>query len=516
MGVVVGGGRNKAVVLVAMILAVSTIFAGKTIMSTAAPEIQHDLGLSTTGIQWAVNGYLLALAALFVWGGRLGDVVGHGKMVVLGIVVFTAASVMCALTPHGGIAEGWIIGFRILQGAGGAITVPAAVAIIVHTFPLHERGRPLALFFGIAGGLVALGPVLGAILTEWTWRVVFWVNVPVALVTLVLIFVSKPVTPRRAAPNDFRGLVLIVAGIGLSVFGFQQSELWGWESPATWLCITGGLALLVVFAIVEGKVPSPLIEMKIFRVKAFFVENVVLFTSMIAFIPLFFFVGQYAQVSLAESALRAGLFPLLFFVGFIVTSQVGGRMLDRSGAKLPVVLGSVAASVGYVLWAGSVVTLQLGVQDWYVVLTGAGMGLMLGPANSDAINQSGELSYGEATGVTQTVRNYAASLGLAILGPIFIVVDRSRLTASLIGTGLSRGSAAALATGISDGVTPFRRVQPILPTVRLDFAYATRAVLYVMAAVMAATALIALVGLERGQRTGTGGGEIVKDAAGVD
>ena len=229
--------------------------------------------------------------------------------------------------------------FRVLQGAGGAIMFPAALAIVVKTFPLRERGKALAVFFGIAGGLTAVGPVLGGYLTQWTWRAIFWVNIPVAVIALVLILVSKPTTLHRRARIDYRGAVLIAAGVALSVFGLQQSAIWGWSDAGTWLCIIGGLALLVVFYFVEVRTASPLMQVSIFRIRAFFVENVVLFITMMAFIPVFFFASEYAQISLGKSASEAGVYLLYFFIGFVVAAQIGGRMLDRIGAKRPVVLG---------------------------------------------------------------------------------------------------------------------------------------------------------------------------------
>ena len=208
-------GRSRNLVLAAMIFAVAMTFIDQTIVSIAAPKIQEELGLTNTGTQWAINAYLLSLAALFAFGGRLADTVGHRKMVVLGVVIFAAASAMCGLTPKGTAAEAWIVTFRVVQGAGGAIMFPAALGIVVQTFSLNQRGRALALFFGIAGGLTAVGPVLGGYLTEWTWRAIFWVNIPVAIIALVLIAISKPVTDYRPAPVDYRGLALIVSGVAL-------------------------------------------------------------------------------------------------------------------------------------------------------------------------------------------------------------------------------------------------------------------------------------------------------------
>ena len=199
------GMRSRNVVLAAMVFAVAMTFIDQTIVAIVAPNIQRELGLTNTGVQWAINAYLLALAALFAFGGRLADTVGHRRMVVIGVIIFAGASAMCGLTPKGAAAQTWIVTFRAVQGAGGALMFPAALGIVVQTFPLHQRGRALALFFGIAGGLTAVGPVLGGYLTEWTWRAIFWVNIPVAVIALVLIMVSRPVTDYRWAPIDYRG-----------------------------------------------------------------------------------------------------------------------------------------------------------------------------------------------------------------------------------------------------------------------------------------------------------------------
>jgi EmrB/QacA subfamily drug resistance transporter len=490
------GGRSRNLILAAMIFAVAMTFIDQTIVSIAVPEIQKELGLSSTGVQWAVNAYLLTLAAFFAFGGRLADTVGHRTMVTLGVIVFAGASALCGLTPKGSLAEAWIVIFRAVQGLGGALMFPAALAIVVQTFALRERGRALALFFGIAGGLTAIGPVLGGYLTQWTWRAIFWVNIPVALVALALIFISRPVTEHKAARMDYRGVALVAAGVGLSVFGFQQSNIWGWHNPAITASIVVGLALLVVFYFVEVRTPSPLMKVSIFGVRPFLVENIVLFVTNLAFIPVFFFGSEYAQISLGKQASQAGVILLYFFIGFVIAAQIGGRLLDRVGAKRPVVLGCVLGAVGFWLWGSKVTGLDFGSQQFFVILTGAGMGFMLGPASTDAVNRASRLSYGEATGITQTVRNYAASLGLAVLGTISVNEFRSHLTASLISQGVPAGQAGAVALGSSQSRSG--SLGSIPHFVRVDFAQATQTVLYVMAGVMAVAAIVALLGLRYG------------------
>ena len=230
---------GRGLVMAAMIFAVGMTFIDQTIVAIAVPEIQRDLGMSPTGVQWIVNAYLLTLAAFFAFGGRLSDIIGHRKLVVVGVVIFTFGSVMNGLTPTGDAAEVWFIVFRAVQGFGAALMLPAALAIVVGAYELRERGKALAIFFAITGGLTAVGPIAGGYLSEWTWRAIFWINVPVAIIALVLVARAKIVEERHPAPMDYPGLVLVVAGMGLSVLGFQQASQWGWDSVGTWACIVG-------------------------------------------------------------------------------------------------------------------------------------------------------------------------------------------------------------------------------------------------------------------------------------
>ena len=309
------GGRSRSLILTAMIFAVAMTFIDQTIVSIAAPTIQHALGLSSSGMQWAINAYLLTLAALFAFGGRLADIAGHRKMVVLGVIIFAGASALCGATPRGGAAEAWLVAFRAVQGAGGAIMFPAAIAIVVVTFDLHSRGRALALFFGIAGALTAIGPIAGGYLIEWTWRAIFWINIPVALIALALIAISKPPNECRPAPMDYRGLALIIGGVGLSVFGFQQSALWGWGNPAIW--VEHRRRRDAADGVLRRRAPDRLAadQRADLPNQAFLVENIILGVAMMAFIPVFFFAALYGQIALAEKATTSSLLILYFFLG---------------------------------------------------------------------------------------------------------------------------------------------------------------------------------------------------------
>jgi MFS family permease len=217
---------------------------------------------------------------------------------------------------------------------------------------------------------------------------------------------------------------------------------------------------------------------------------------MLVFVPVFFFASEYAQIALGKSASQAGLYLLYFFLGFATAAQIGGRMLDRVGARRPVVLGCALSAVGFGLWASQVTQLSFGSQIWFVIIAGAGMGLMLGQASTDAVNRASAMSYGEATGITQTVRNYTASLGIAILGTILVAQMKSHVIVSLVARGLPHAQAVQQATAISQSTGG--NVASIPHFIRLDFADATRTVFYVMAGIMVVAAIVARRGLQPG------------------
>jgi MFS family permease len=380
--------------------------------------------------------------------------------------------------------------------------VPAALAIVVAAFPVRERGRALAVFFAISGGLTSIGPIAGGYLTQWTWRAIFWINIPVAVVSLVLIaMMAKTEHTRRHQRIDVPGAIVVTIGMALSVLGFEQANEWGWGSPATWACIVVGLVVLAAFVRMEAGRESPLIQVRIFRDRAFVVDNLVLFFSMIAFIPVFFFASVYSQVSLGDDANSAGLYLLLFFAGFAPASQIGGRMLDRGGARRPMIIGSALATVGFALWANSVTHLHLGSQWPYIVMSGAGIGLLLGPASTDAVNRAIGASYGEVTGITQTVRNYGSALGVAVLGTVLSTVFANRLTSSFVDLGLPQGTASTIAHNAANGgggqsginSAPAALRTQIQAAVAHDYALATRAVLYGMAIALFLTLLSARI-----------------------
>jgi len=425
-------------------------------------------------------------------------------MVVIGVVGFTVASIACGLTPTTGIAETWIIFFRVVQGAFAALMFPASVGIVVASFPIRERGKALAIFFGISGGLTALGPIAGGYLTQWTWRAIFWINVPVAIIALILIYLSKPENEKRPAKIDYRGTVLICLSMGLLVLGFQQSAIWGWSDPKTIGSLVVGAVLAVVFVMTELRTTEPVLNLRIFQDRGFAVDNVVLALMSVAFVPFFFFGSIYSQISLNSSASNAGFYLMYFFLGFVITAQIGGRILDQRGARPAVLIGGIVATVGFYLLAKKVTDLSLSDQWPYIMLAGAGVGFILGPASTDAVNRAASTSYSEVTGITQTARNFGASLGLAILGSVLIHQNSSNITDELTSTAhVSSAEASRIADSVSGsggGSGSFAGVpDSVHAAIENGFASSVQTVFYIMAGVMAVTFVVSLIGLPAGR-----------------
>ena len=296
---------------------------------------------------------------------------------------------------------------------------------------------------------------------------------------------------------------MITGGMALVVLGFEQSSVWGWSSVLTWACIIVGLLLMLVFVRFELNLKYPLLQLRIFLDRAFATDTAVLGLMSIVFVPFFFFGSVYAQVALGKNSSQAGEYILWFFIGFVIMAQVGGRMLDRRGVKLPVVLGGALGAVGFYLLAGKLTDLSLSAQSFYIALAGGGLGLMLGPASTDAVNRAPSTSYSEVTGITQTSRNFGASLGLAVLGAILISRNNTNVTAALTKHGVPSRIAHKVAESFSGSGavsgSGSGRSPALVHDVQLAFAHSTQTVFYIMAGVMVATFIVAIRGLPRGR-----------------
>ena len=328
---------------------------------------------------------------------------------------------------------------------------------------------------------------------------------PIAVIALALTLRANPADERRRVPIDVRGTVLVSTGMALAVLGLQQAGQWGWGSAATWGCIAAGAVVLAAFVALELRIADPLIELRIFSHPGFVADNIVLFLLCTCFVPLFFFASIYAQVVLGDNAGQAGLYILIFFLGFASASQLGGRILDRRGARPAVVAGSALTAVGFILWADQLPHASLGSQWYWIVLTGVGLGLALTPVSTDAINRAPRGSYGEVTGVTQTVRYFASSLGLAVLGSILISENRTNIISSLVRRGIPKPEATHLAAAFSGGpgagaahASGGAVGAQVLAAVQHDVALSLKTVLLCMAGVMGVCFVVAVRRLERG------------------
>jgi predicted MFS family arabinose efflux permease len=269
-----------------------------------------------------------------------------------------------------------------------------------------------------------------------------------------------------------------------------------------------GVVLLALFVARELREDEPLINLRIFRDRGFAADNLVLALMSVAFVPLFFFASLYAQICLGWEPSEAGLYLLIFFGGFASAAQIGGRILDARGARPSVLAGCAIAAAGFALWASKLTDLSVGGQWLYIVIAGAGTGLILGPVSTDAVNRAPRASYGEVTGITQTARNFGSSLGLAVLGSILVAQNTSRIETTLEGRGVPAAAAdrVANALSLSGGGDTSRfseragpQARALFDAVQLDFAHSLRTVFFIMAAVMAVAFVVALVAVPRGR-----------------
>jgi EmrB/QacA subfamily drug resistance transporter len=415
------GDYQRYKVLWPLVPAMAMVMIDFTIVSISATTIQNDLGLSETAVQWLVTAYALSTAAFVALGGRLGDIFGHKRIVVTGVILFAGASLMCGLVPDSGsIAVPWLIVFRVLQGVGSGLLIPSATVLVLDAFPPKERGKGLAIFFIAAGLFTAVGPVAGSYLTEfWTWRAIFWINVPVAIFALIEFHLAKLNDVKRPARVDWRGAFLIVAGMSLTVLGIQQSTEWGWGNPATLGSIVVGVLILAAFVAVERGTEDPLIDVNaMIANRPFAVDNLLTFLAFGPWLAIFFFGSVYFQVAIGQEPTQAGFSILTMFYSFFVASRIGGGWMDKYGPKRPVSVGFLLGTVGMAVWATNLTELTPTSTVAGMLITGAGFGLVFSPLNTDALNRLPDSMRGQGSGIIQTFRNFGSAIGMAIMGSI--------------------------------------------------------------------------------------------------
>ncbi len=403
-------------VLVATILGSSMAFIDGTVVNVALPRIQTDLGATSTDAQWVVEAYSLFLAALILVGGSLGDRLGRKKIYVVGISLFTLASVACGLAP----TPLTLIVARAVQGVGGALLVPGSLAIIAATFGAAERGRAIGTWSGFTTITSALGPVLGGWLVQnISWRVVFFINVPLAAATLFLVFLHVPESrdDRDAQKLDFLGAALVTVGLGLTVFGLIQWGAVGLGNAVVLASLIGGLVILGVFILVESRSSAPMMPLSLFRSRTFSGANLLTLFLYGALGGALYFLPFNLQQVQGYSATEAGAALLPFTIILFALSRWAGGLVDKVGARLPLTVGPLITAAGFVLFAFS----GVGGSYWTsyfpaVVVMSLGMSLVVAPLTTTVMGAVDQQRSGVASGINNAVSRSSGLLAIAVLG----------------------------------------------------------------------------------------------------
>jgi EmrB/QacA subfamily drug resistance transporter len=414
-----------------------------SVVNVALPSMRADLALSPAGLQWVLNAYSIAFAGFMLLGGRAADMFGRKRMFLVGLSLFTAASVA------GGLAqEGWqLLAARGVQGLGAAVLAPATLTIITAAVPPGPaRTRAIATWaaVGAAGG--AAGGLVGGVLTDLlSWRWVLLINVPVGV--LVLAVAALWLTESRTGGSrrlDLPGAVLVTGGLAAVAYGIVQTEQSGWGESATLLPLLGGLALLGAFLAVESRAKAPLMPLKIFRSRAVSAANVAMLVTGSASFAMWFFMTVYAQNVLGYTPLEAGLALIPSSVSVIVGSKLAPPLMARAGARNVAALGALIAATGFGWQStmdahGAYLTSIAGPG----VLMMAGIGLVATPLASLATSGAAPEDAGLVSGLINTSRTMGGALGLAIL----TTVAASRSGGATDAESLTAGYALAFRTG---------------------------------------------------------------------
>jgi len=387
------------------------------VVVTALPRIQKDLHASLSSLEWTVNAYTLTFAVLLLTGAALGDRFGRKRLFVIGMSIFTAASALAALS-HG---VDVLILARALQGLGGAIVTPLTLTILAHEVPPEKRGAILGAWGGIAGLAVAIGPVVGgAIITGIAWQWIFWLNVPIGLVTVPLAIRYLNESRGPYDKLDLGGLVLAVAGLLGVVWGVVRSNSLGWGAGEVLATTIAGVVLLAVFLWWENRSANPMLPLRFFRNRTFAAANAVSVAMYFGMFGSIFLLTQFLQTVQHYSPLAAGVRMLAWTGVTMFVAPIAGILSDRIGGRPLMALGLALQAIA-LGWLAAVVTPTIPFSHIVApfVIAGVGMGLFFAPVANVVLSAVGPEEEGQASGANNALREIGGVFGVAVLAAIF-------------------------------------------------------------------------------------------------
>jgi EmrB/QacA subfamily drug resistance transporter len=456
-----GGGNRHWWTLVAAGLGLGMNVLDGTVVNVALPSIQRDLNSSFSTVQWIVNAYLLAFAILLATGGRLGDIFGRRRIFLIGVAVFAVASAGCGVAPN----DTTLLVSRAIQGAGAALMIPATLALIVTNFPPELVPRAIGLWTAVTGVALALGPVIGGVLTKTvSWRAIFYLNIPIAAITFAIaVYAAQESRDDRASRKlDYAGMVTLSLGLTAVVLAVIEGSSWGWTSGRIIGLFAGSVVALGLFGAIEARTAAPILPLAIFRSLPFLGTNIAGFVLMFSVLGVLLYMAIYMQAVLGFSALKAGLMYLPATVPIALLGPVSARLGERFGAS-PV----AGAGMLFLAAAGAVETRLTASTDYGIIIAlmivlGIGMGLIGAPISRLAIASAEARLAGAASGVFAMSRQIGAAIGVAVVGAVVQSAGRTRAAHNLNVLPLPAFAQSAIAHSIGSGAPPGGQLQPAL------------------------------------------------------